>query len=236
MTTVDIETQADPDGLATTSLNLKFVLRHKVVPDFYSVPDSSQAGGMGGVGYVGWRRKSISQAITQGQQTFDLPDDFGTMKTISLGIASINNQLEFETHELSYIGDNPTLVMMAESATVQVQPTGWYLVWTSASGGHPAGYRTVKFDAPSDAAYTCRAVYYNQINFADDTTSVDLNVYIPQPYQWALVCGLQRELYATRLSQGDDRYQRADSEYRRIINQARRNMEHTAQHKPKIIR
>lgn len=225
MTTVDIVTNADPGNLASPDLNLNVELRRYVVPYFYSMPDVDDPLG-GGVGYAQWRRKDVSQAINQGDTSFNLPADFHEMKFISLGQQVTSNpNLDFECGELQYIGEDGALVAQADNATqINGRPGGYYF------GGNP-GAMTLKFNTPADQAYTCRYIYYNGINFTDNTTLVDFANFIPDRYQWALVELLRTSLYGQRFGIEDNRYGFAAGRAKSILATARKNVEQSNQGK-----
>lgn len=235
MTTAQIVTFADPGGLSQPDFDLNVLLRRKIIPEYLSVPYRDDDGAMrGGVGYVGWRRKIGTQAITTALQSFDLPTDFWQMKQIGFGLQSVTTQpLNFDRGELVYIGDDPGLVSQAESATIPARPSGWYLVRTASA---PNQYRTAKFSCPADMPYTCRFVYYSGIVFADDVTAVELDAFIPTQFQWTLVDGLKRELYGFRFGIGDNRFQLAAEAYTQGVGSARVSPELAAGSRAKFAR
>lgn len=231
MTTAQIVTFADPGQLANPDLNLDVELRRNVIPLFYSKADHYDEELGGGVGYARWFRKDgVLQAITQGDTSFVLPADFGEMKYIALGMqVTSSTSLDFQRHELTYIGDRPDKVERALSATQQVRPSGYFF------GGTP-GAMTLMLSDPSDAAYTCRYSYWNQAVFPDDTTSVDLNAFIPPQFQWTLVELLRRVLYGFRFGIGDERYGLATANAKRGLQAARANLEQSNYgKKPKFV-
>jgi hypothetical protein len=230
MTTADIEAKADPGNLASPDLDLKFELRQNVVPYFYS-PENPRDELGGGAGYAWWRRKAASAGINQGDQSFALPADFWEMKFISFGeVTTASSSLDFDRDELKYIGEDPGLVARAEVATVQVRPQGYYY------SGNP-GAMLLKFDSLADQPYSVGYSYYNRLVFADNTTTVDLNDFIPNQWQWALVSLLRRVLYGFRLGVEDSRFQWATDEAKRWLQAARTNQEASNQGKrPRFVR
>lgn len=204
MTTAQIETAADPSSvLAPADVDLKVLLRYKVVPDFYEQ-----------VGYAWWRRKQVSLSISaNATYVSSTAGDIGHIRSVYLSSDTDN--------ELDYIGDREDLIVKARVATVASKPTQYWhqLVSTTEMRFY--------FGAPSDGAYTMLLGYDSHIVFADDTSSVDLAAYIPKKFHWALVEGLKRELYERRFGDGDSRYQRADAEWQRLTAQAMESMEDT---------
>jgi len=198
MTTAQIATYADSKGLASSDLDLQVLLRRKLVPDF-----------LARVGYTAWRRKEDTAAVSANVRYFDITDnDFWHMKKLVISG-------EEET-QLLYIGDDETKVLQAAATTTADadKPTGYYLRLVA---GSPAVWR-VYFDVPTDTARTFAYIYDTNIYFADDSTSVNFDAYIPHQFQWALVEMLKAEIFADRFGAGDEsRYSRATQEAERII-------------------
>lgn len=205
MLTSAVESNAASGDLSSPDVNLLVLLRRNVIPAFLS-----------DVGYVSWRRKTSSfTCLTDGTQSYDLPDDFWQLQVVTLGLT------DDDMTDVTYIGDDAPLVLLAEAATDQAKPTGYYLTRRTTS----LVFKKLKFNCPPDQAYVCRYSYYSGIEFTDDTTAVDLDKYIPAQFQWTLVEGLKRELYKVRYGQGDDRYTSADDEYQRWLARAIGNPE-----------
>lgn len=201
MTTAEIEEQANLDGAATSDINLKVLLRRKVIPMFLK-----------DVGYVTWRRVHGTASIVAGDTSFDFStNELDHVKSIALAP-------DYDV-PLSYIGDLPELVQAASAATTRAKPTGYWTTFNS------TGFLRVRFNCPADASYTVAFTYDRVVPFSDNTSSVNLDVYIPHQHQWALVEGLRREIYERRWGIGDSRYQRADSEYKELVMRASENLE-----------
>lgn len=214
MTTLDIETEANRDGAATGDLNLKTMLRLKVVPLFLE-----------DVGYVGWRRVRETKPLPAALNYVDIGSGtqrFGHMREIYLTVDP-DTQLEF-------IGDDDRKVLKAKSNTVAARPANYFIE------GSGSTFNRVSFDAPADQAYTVALVWDFHIEFPNMIDAVDLDPYIPREFQWALVDGLQREIFSRRFGQSDDRYMRADSEYQRGVAIARENSEKSRGSKPRYAR
>lgn len=215
MTTADIEEAADPSSqLATADINLKLLLRHSVIPDFYET-----------VGYPWWRRKFDSVNLAAAGTYVDTTaQDVGHIRTIKVG-ATLD--------PVEYIGDQDDKVFAGMIATTAAKPQQYWKKITT-SGGNPV--TRIYFQAPSDAAYTVYIAYDSHILFVDDTTSVNLSLYIPFQFHWALVEMLKCELYERRFGDGDPRYQRAEAKAGRLIAQAMENLEGGRGQKPKFIK
>ena len=132
MTTAEIESMADPSGVATADLNLKLELRHKVIPEFFE-----------DVGYVVWRRRPVTKTLLANTQYVDLTDStytFSHIKELYLS-TDFNNPLE-------YIGEDPVEVLKARTNTTPGKPSKFYL---ESSGTR---LERVSFDCPADQQYT----------------------------------------------------------------------------------
>lgn len=88
-----------------------------------------------------------------------------------------------------------------------------YYFLQTITGVAAASWQAIKFQAPPDGAYSVQIVQLTYIPFVDDTTSVNLLPYIPEPLHWALVAGLRAQIFFDRFGQGDPRYDRAQAEY-----------------------
>lgn len=216
MTTTQIASYADTKGLASSDIDLQVLLRRKIVPDFLSR-----------VGYTAWRRKEDTAAVSANVRYFDITDhDFYHMKKVVISG-------EEET-QLLYIGDDEEKVLRAAATTSADadKPTGYYLRLIA---GSPAVWR-VYFDVPTDTARTFAYIYDINIYFADDSTPVDFNQYIPHQFQWALVELLKAEIFADRFGAGEEsRYARAIQEAERIIQLAQESPDLSRGGKPRYM-
>lgn len=201
MTTAEIEEQANLDNAATADMNLKVLLRQKVIPAFLK-----------DVGYPTWRRVHGTASIVAGDTYFDFStDELDHVKSIALAP-------DYEK-PLTYIGDIPHLIQEALAATTRAKPDSYWTTFNS------TGFLRVRLNCPSDASYTVAFSYDRIVPFSDNTTSVNLNVYIPKQFHWALVEGLKREIFRTRVGIGDNRFQLADAEYQALVARASENQE-----------
>lgn len=209
MNTAAIEEAADPGSqLATADVNLKILLRHKVIPDFYEA-----------VGYPWWRRKHFTKSVVQGDTTVTISstqlgtnNSVGKIRTLSLN--------DTPKDGMKYIGDRDDLVMSALLATEQARPVQY---WHQLNATPPG--IDIYFQNPSNAAFTLAGFYDNHIYFSDDTTAVDLAPFIPHQFQWGLVEMLKAELYERRFGIGDNRFQLAKAEGQRWVAAAMENLE-----------
>lgn len=188
MTTDQIVQLADPSNLASPEMNLNAILRFKVIPDFLS----SVLG-------VSWRRKYMSQNISSGVPTYDMPANLESI---------FDARLDGATEPLPYVGEHTHRIFAAMASATPRKPTGWWLELSSSTG-----LRVLHLDASPDSNYVLRIAYLWGYQFQDDSTAVQLNTLMPEKVQWSLVAGLKRELMLDRFGQQDARFVVADKEY-----------------------
>ncbi len=201
MTTVEIESMANDDGIAASDMPIKTILRNYVVPEFYL-----------DIGDVRWRRVSATLALVVGTKKYDLPADFFKMIELFMPPAGART-LSPQSDRIKYIGEDPNAVAVAEFNTTNGTPGGWYISHR-ASGNT---LRAISFDTPPDAAYVAYYSYLSGSPFIDLTTTVDMDQYIPAMIQPALVCGLRKESLRRRYGQRVDRYQEEKVRYQEWV-------------------
>lgn len=199
MTTVEVETLANFDSVASGGLEtyLKTLHRQVVIPEFLKDIDKT-------VGRVGWRRKTASFSIVAATTNYDCPPDFDKFDVINL----LNTDGITMGGELVFIGEDAEKVLAAEFATIAGPPTQYYIVQGSTNA-----LKAIKLQAPPDGSYTAKGIYYRRIPFSDNTSSVDLNDYIEQKHQSGLVKRLRMELLRERFGVDDSRYTALAGEY-----------------------
>lgn len=202
MTSVQIETLANMDGVAG-DLDIKTLLRTECIMEFFN-----------DVGDVRWRRVNTTLAITAPTRQYDLADDFGSM--IDIKVPPAGSVSLCANDSLLYIGEDSNLTLQAEFATTATRPLSYYIV-PRTSG---STFRAIKFQAPTDAAYTAYYVYLKSPVFADYTTSVDMSKWVPEMLQPALVKCLRRAILLDRYGQNDRRFSIADGQYREWVQRA----------------
>lgn len=193
MTTEQIEAKADPSNLRLADFNIKSELKFNVIPEF-----------MEDVGYTTWRRRYVSTTLSAGASFIDIPattTKFSHLKEVFLYPASMTNP-SLDT-PLPFIGEEPREVLAGKANTIPGTPSGY---WLESDG---SVFRRIYFNAPADVAYTCAYFYdtHIQFNVNNETENVELNGYIPEQFQWALVEGLKREMYRHRNGVGDTSFQ-----------------------------
>lgn len=214
MTTAQIETFADIGGISSPEIDLKALLRRNVIPAYLS-----------DVGYTSWRRKPHTITTIAGQQGYDLDTDFWQMQLVTLqGVAE----------PLQYIGEDPEKLLAAEAAATAPQgmPSGYYLGRIAVSGE----FRRLMLNCLPFGTGLIRCLYYTGIHFADDTTSVELDQYIPSQFQWGLVESLKKEIFFIRFGIGDPRFVAAETAYRMQVERATDNPELARRNLPVFAR
>ncbi len=201
MTTSLVIQQANIDGIATPELDLEILLRLSVIPKFLS-----------DVGYTSWRRTIHNATIDAGLSQITLPVNAGHIKKLMIGP-------DF-TKEVEYAGDT-TLDALAIDITDTGAPTKYYFV--TAAGGN-----LIQLNSTLSEETNFRLMYDVSGIFGRDlTTNVDLDNYIPEQWQWALVEGLKEEIYDRRFGAGDKRAERAASKYAGWVARASESREMT---------
>ncbi len=215
MTTTQIATYANGQDLASTDIDLQVLLRRKLVPYF-----------LGRIGYVAWRRKQDTATVTAGSRSFYISDnDFWHMKKLVISGE--------ESKGLTYIGDDEEKVLKAVANGTAAKPTQYYMELSTNIS--TINWRVI-FDSPLDVDRTFAYIYDTNIYFSNDSTSVDLDLYIPTQFQWGLVHLLQAEVYATRFGAGDEsRYQRAMDEAEKFIAMAMESPDLSRGGRPRYI-
>jgi hypothetical protein len=182
MTTLQIEQYADPQSLKLGDFDIKAQLKLNVIPEF-----------MEDVGYVVWRRRFVTANLGAGLNYLDVPSTtttFGHLKEVYVPPYDPQDKL-------AYIGEEPQRILTAKANTTAAKPAEY---WMESDGNI---FTRIYFQAPADVAYTMGYAYDIHIKFSDVEASVQLNTYIPEQFQWALVEGLKRELYRNRNGVGD---------------------------------
>lgn len=194
-----VETLANRGDLATADFQIGATLRFGVIPEFLT-----------DVARVGWRKRTVSLTLPQGAREVALPRDFGDMGGI--WIPPIQDPSD---PGLIYFGESDVEVANAEETTDPGAPAGYYLPMASSGD---LSHRAVRVDRPADRNYSLRSVYFWKIPFENDQDdSIDLDLYIPSQYQWALVDLLRAKIIDDRYSEGDPRYQAAMDSYNKWV-------------------
>lgn len=235
MTTASIEAAAGRGNIASPDIDLKVELRRNIIPRFLT-----------DVGDVSWRRKYGTVTVTAPTRQYNLPDDFFKMLKLfrNLGLSYTwtwaeetrpwSEIVEQWSHfgvgvrsgayqgELPYIGEDPLLVAQAEANPQTGNATGYYIVQRTTTNL----WKAVKLDNIPEVDSILPYVYLTSPQFADDTTSVELDPFILPEFQWGLVCGLRAEIFLDRFGRGDARYDRETERYEQWVMRA---AEHKAQ-------
>jgi len=196
MKTDEIEALADSEGLAQAGFNLTKTLRRIVIPEFFLDVDNV-------IGQVHWRRAVWTQQLSVGTRNYDLPGDWEKFQVLRLQTSA-----GLENSEMTYIGEHVEKILTAEVATTARKPDTYYIV-----AGTSTPLFALRLGDPTDDSYTILSVYSRLIPFSDDSSPVDLDLYIPWQYQGGLVRMLKKEIYKDRFGVNDKRYTVEKAEY-----------------------
>jgi hypothetical protein len=194
---------ANEEGLVigSSDINLQIRLRRKVVPNFYR-----------DVGDVVWRRTDTTLPVSANDREYDLPSDFDEIIGVPRGNFSASSYFD-----LTYIGEDALAKAAATANVTPGTPAGY---WIKRATSAPKSMRVLYLDCLPDTAFTLYYSYRTLIYFADDTTPVDFEDYVPNKYQWALVEGLKLEIYRSRLKIDDPRLIECKEAYAKIVEDA----------------
>lgn len=195
MLTSEIETIANRGNLASPDMNIKLILKKKVIYDFLI-----------DVGEVTWRKRNRALYFQAGVRFYDMVDDFLKMLVIYRPGASATTPFA-DPPRLAYIGEDPRAVAIAEMTTELGTPSGYYIGARDVDGDNADGeMKRIYLNCPPIASETYSCVYLPYPVFRDEQEDVQMNRYIPEMLQYGLVSGLRAEVYLDRYGQGDKRY------------------------------
>jgi len=220
VTTVEIESLANVDGLATQDLlaRLPQILRRLVVPEFLRDIDRH-------IGRVHWRRKTTTINVVSPTRNYDCPADFDKFERLQRRLTTGTGL----GPELDYIGEESDLVLAAEAATVAAAPGAYYIV------AGATNQWAIRLSAPPDGSYTLLGVYTKGLAWTNDTTPVNLDPLIPYQYQGGLVKRLRMYILEDRVGVRDNRYSIAASEYERWIEGLEFSKEPAQRHRMVVV-
>lgn len=203
MTTTQIVSYANEEGLVVGSsdMNLEVRLRHKVIPKWEM-----------DVGECAWRRKNTTISVLANTRGYDLPSDFGKMLEVPVLVDAAG--VKTAVH---YAGEDAVAMGLGDGDTIPGSPS---LYWFVRVTGPPTELRALRFNKIPSQAFTLRYTYLSEIQFADETTAVELRNYIPKRFEWALVEALRIEIYAGRIAINDPRISIAQNSYQSYVNDA----------------
>lgn len=210
MTTTVVASQANAGNLATSELDLQVLLRRQVIPKFFEDIDN-----VGGKPW--WRKQLWTQAVAVGDRDYLLPNDFN---------AFIDDPKTSDGNTIGYRGEFDHDIITAEFALANnqtdSQPLGYYLLPDTEGTPTLAAPRLWLTSIPA-AAFTMKGIYERTIYFANDSTEVELNPYIPPKYQYALVFALKELIAIDRYGAGDKRATLYKDQYWQVVNGTRLN-------------
>lgn len=182
------------------------MLRHVVIPKFLLDVDQL-------CGKVWWRRATLTLAFTSAGRNYDLPRDFDWLEDLRLVVGGT-----LRGTGLKYIGEDALRIEAAEASTDPGEPAAYYFVEGTQVETQPEPKRqAIRLDVTPDTTYTAHGVYYKKVPFADDSTVLDLDPYVPRQYQGALIEALRAEIFLDRYGIGDERYAIQQAKYENWI-------------------
>jgi hypothetical protein len=191
MTTTQVIARANAGGLSTTEIDLEVELRRNVIPQFFADVDE-------GAGRPWWRRQVYSLSVVANTRSYTLPEDFGFMEELRTAGGG----------KIAYVGESDDSILAAELGENSSEdvPAGYYVL-PKMSGSTPltlAGPQLSLTTTPT-SSFTAKGIYQRTIDWADDTTEVNLDLYVPLNLQYALVELLRAQICKDRYGQGDKR-------------------------------
>lgn len=183
---------------AAGDFDVKGTLRFEVIPAFYRLVKEAR-----------WLRKVATMQVSSASRYYSLADDFRSMTEAFL------NSTERRC-ELTYIGENAEFVAAAELSTTPARPSGFYIVPRTTDGL----LRGLKFNATPDSTYLLVYVYRSGLVFANDNEDYELDRFIPEDFQPALINELKAEMLWDRYGIGDQRGDREHAKFLAICEQA----------------
>ncbi len=191
------------------------MLRHLVLPDFFSR-----------IGEVSWRNVFTTVTLAAAARQTDLPDDFWKMRAVYLPQSPgqtaqvIDGSWCFPPDwNLRYIGENTPRILACEAGSTPGKPREYWIAPRIAvpDVSTDISPRAIRFGCVADQAYTAYIAYERGPVFADDSTQVDMNNFVPELLQTGLVKGLRREILELRYNADDPRYAAAAAAFERWL-------------------
>lgn len=213
MTTAELLTELSYGDLATGAINMEFRLRRLLIPEFLNDVDKV-------CGKPWWRWGFLTLSVVANTRSYALPTDFRMAD--KLAVYDADEPAIGGYFELTYRGEFSSDQLLAELGGAddgeRDMPLGYYVVSsddaTSSTTARPLLYLT---KTPT-INFTIKGRYTKRVPFADNTTSVNLDAFIPIEWQVVLFKMCERELAKARYGSGDKRYDLADKEYRTALN------------------
>lgn len=207
MTTAQLIAEVSYGDLGVGGISLERRLRRIIIPQYLSDIDRI-------VGKPYWRKGIWTQAVVANTRSYALPNDFKRFQKLAVYDASDPAIGGFV--EIVYRGEFSDDILMAETGGADDPadnniPLGYYIQ------GDDSALPKLWFTKTPTSNFTVKGQYDKKIYFADDTTSVDLNPYIPEDWQGGLIHALEYTLAVTRYGMGDKRADMYKREYQAFI-------------------
>lgn len=210
MTTADIVSEVSNGDLATGTININFRLRRVVIPTFLADVDRR-------CGRPWWRTGFLTLNVVANTREYALTNDFRRMDKLS--VYDADDPAIGGYNEIVYRGEFAHDMLLAELGGADDDgdnhlPLGFYILMRDGAGGGSAPYPPLLyFTRTPTINFTAKGKYEKRVYFADNTTSVDLNLYIPEEWQVGIVHLLEYTLFKARYGAGDKRSGDARKDY-----------------------
>jgi hypothetical protein len=213
VTTAEIQALADFDNSAAPDYPIGTVLRQNVIPDFFDR-----------VGHVSWRQWAEVVTFGPGDRYRDISPYFSTIESV---------WLVEPRRQLKYAGDSSFDMLMSAFDNPEPAAPRQYFISsmqapiynpmapTEAEIEGPVGPRRLTLHAPCDAVYKVSVFGWQIPWFADNSTAVNMDLFVPRQYQWGLVEGLRAEVFRERLGVENPKTVLATQGYLNVVERAK---------------
>lgn len=207
MTTSELIAEVSYGDLGIGGISLERRLRRIIIPKYLSDIDRM-------VGKPYWRKGVWTQAVTSGTRSYTLPTNFKRFQKLAVYDATDPAIGGFV--EIVYRGEFSDDILMAETGGADDPadsdiPLGYYIQ------GDDSAAPKLWFTKTPTSNFTVKGQYDKKIYFADDTTAVDLNPFIPEDWQGGLLHALEYTLAVARYGMGDKRADMHKRDYQAFI-------------------
>ena len=207
MTTAQLIAEASYGDLGVGGISLERRLRRVIIPRYLSDIDRI-------VGKPYWRKGVLTLNVVANTRSYALPNDF--KRTQKLAVYDASDPAIGGFVEIVYRGEFADDILMAETGGADDPadndiPLGFYIQ------GDDTAVPKLWFTKTPVSNFTAKGQYDKKIYFADDTSIVDLNPFIPEDWQGGLIHALEYTLAVARYGMGDKRADLYKRDYQEFI-------------------
>lgn len=207
MTTAQLIAEVTYGDLGIGGISLERRLRRIIIPQYLSDIDRI-------VGKPHWRKGVLTLTVVANTRSYSLPNDFKRMQ--KLAVYDADDPAIGGFVEIAYRGEFSDDILMAETGGADDPadsdiPLGYYIQ------GDDVAVPKLWFTKTPTSNFSAKGQYDKRIYFADDTTSVELDPFIPNDWQGGLIYALESELALARYGMGDKRVDLYQQKYERFI-------------------